>query len=62
MDSTDYGKLPIGFAMALAQNQAALEIFGTMPKEEKQIILDRAHGVRSEEEMHQLVSGLAAEH
>lgn len=55
----DFGKLPIGFAMALAQNQAAMEVFAAMPQDRKQTVLAQAHNVHSETEMHQLVSGLA---
>lgn len=55
----DFGKLPIGFSMALAQNQTAMEVFAAMPQTRKQAVLTQAHNVRSETEMHQLVSDLA---
>ena len=54
----DHGNLPIGFAMALAQNQTAMEKFGTMPELEKRSVISRAHSARSEAEMHQIVSSL----
>lgn len=57
----DFGKLPIGFAMALAQNQAAMAKFGQMSEDQKQTVLSRAHNARSETEMRQLVSGLAGD-
>lgn len=55
----DFAKLPIGFAMALAQNDAALQKFGTLPESEKQSIIARAHSARSEQEITQIVSGIA---
>lgn len=55
----DFAKLPIGFAMALAQNDAALQKFGTLPESEKQPIIARAHSASSEQEMTQIVSGIA---
>lgn len=57
----DFGGMPIGFAMALAQNQSAMEVFAGMAPSEKQAVLSQAHDVRSEAQMHQLVSGLAKE-
>ena len=56
----DFGKLPIGFAMALAQNQPAMEAFATMSQPQKQRVLTQAHNARSEAEMHQLVAGLVS--
>ena len=56
----EFGTLPIGFSMALAQNEAALNRFGTMTESEKQAILSRAHGARSEREMEQIVSSLVS--
>lgn len=55
----DFGKLPIGFAMALAQNQTAMEHFGTMSEAQRRAVLTRAHNARSETEMWQIVSGIA---
>ncbi len=52
----NYTELPVGFAMALAQNRAALEKFGTMPDTQKQQLIDRAHTAHSRREMHQLVA------
>lgn len=57
--------LPLGFAMALAQNPMALERFGTIPEQQKEEILRQAHDVGSKQEMYELVDGLAnhnAEH
>ena len=55
----DFAKLPIGFAMALAQNDAALRKFGTMTQQEKDSYIQKAHNAHSEQEMIQIVSGIA---
>lgn len=55
----DFGKLPIGFAMALAQNEAAMTKYATMPEAEKQSVISRAKAARSEQEMTQIVAGIA---
>lgn len=55
----DFYKVPIGFGMALSQNEAAMIRYAHLSKLEKQSILDRAHSVRSEQEMYSLVASLA---
>ena len=55
----DFYKVPIGFGMALAMNQPALNAYAAMTEEQKQTILDRAHNAQSEREMHDLVASLA---
>lgn len=55
----NYSELTVGFAMALAQNRAALEKFGAMSDTQKQQRVDRAHTARSRREMHDLVASLA---
>ena len=55
----DFGGMPIGFSMALAQDQAALEKYGLLTPPEKQAILAQAHSARSEEEMHKIVQTLS---
>ena len=54
----DFYKVPIGFGMALAMNHPAMEAYTAMTKQQKQEILNKAHNVRSEKEMHQLVSSI----
>ena len=54
----NYTELPVGFAMALAQNRAALEKFGAMTDSQKQQLIVRAHTARSRREMHQIVAEL----
>lgn len=51
-------ELPLGFGMALAQNEAAMQKFEGMTEAEKQAFLQRTHNVRSKAEMQQLVAGL----
>lgn len=55
----DFYKVPIGFGMALAVNEPAMNAYSAMTEEEKQEILNKAHNVRSEREMHDLVNSLA---
>lgn len=54
-------ELPLGFGMALAQNEAAMKKFESMTEPEKQAILQRTHSVNSKKEMQQLVSDLSAQ-
>ena len=55
----DFYKVPIGFGMALAQNEAAMLRYAQLDEQEKQSILDQAHNVHSEREMYSLVASLA---
>ncbi len=55
----DFYKVPIGFGMALAVNEPAMNAYSAMTEEQKQAILNKAHNVRSEQEMHDLVASLA---
>ena len=54
----DFYKVPIGFGMALAMNQPAMDAYAAMTEGQKQDVLDRAHNVRSEQEMQALVASL----
>ena len=56
----DFYKVPIGFGMALAMNQPAMNAYAAMTEQQKQAILNRAHNARSEKEMHDLVASLAS--
>lgn len=51
--------LPLGFGMALAQNEPAMRRFESMTEAEKRSVIERTHQVNSKQEMEQLVSGLA---
>lgn len=55
MDKID---LPVGFGMALAQNEQAMKEFEKLGDEEKNSFIDRTHNVRSKEEMQLLVDEL----
>lgn len=55
----DFYKVPIGFGMALAMNERAMNAYSAMTESQKQDILNKAHNVRSEKEMHSLVASLA---
>ena len=55
----DFCKVPIGFGMALAQNTAAMNRYSHLTEQQKQEILNKAHNVRSEKEMYDLVASLA---
>ncbi|MBP3683673.1 MAG: hypothetical protein J6J12_01750 [Oscillospiraceae bacterium] len=55
----DFYKVPIGFGMALAMNPVTLNAYSAMTEQQKQAILNKAHNARSEQEMHQIVDGLA---
>lgn len=51
--------LPLGFGMALAQNEPAMKRFESMTEAEKRSVIQRTHQVNSKQEMRQLVSQLA---
>ena len=55
----DLYELPLGFAMALAQNTPAYQRFGQMDKIQRQTYIDKAKHARSEREMEQIVAGIA---
>ena len=55
----DFYKVPIGFGMALAVNEPAMNAYSAMTEAQKQAIITKAHNVRSEKEMHDLVASLA---
>ena len=56
----DFAEVPIGFGMALAQNEEAVNAYAMMTKQQKNDILRRAYNARSEQEMHRIVSEIAA--
>ena len=57
----NFATVPIGFGMALAQNEKAVNAYAMMTKEQKNAILAKAHNARSQEEMHRIVLSIAAE-
>jgi pantoate kinase len=55
----DFYSVPIGFGLALSANTAAMNRYAHLTESQKQDILNKAHNVRSEKEMHDLVASLA---
>lgn len=53
-------EMPVGFAMALAQNPEAMQKFATLSEDKKQEIIAGTHSVKSKEEMHQYVNSLVS--
>ena len=54
----DFAKVPIGFGMALAQNEDAINRYAAMPEAQKKQVIERAHKARSEQEMRSIVNDL----
>lgn len=57
----DFYRVPIGFGMALAMNEPAMNAYAAMSEAQKRAILDRAHHARSEAEMHRIVAGIVTQ-
>lgn len=55
MDKTE---LPLGFGMALAQNEDAMHRFEMLSDSEKRAVIEKAHSVNSKSEMASLVRSL----
>lgn len=55
----DFYNIPIGFGLALSANTAAMNRYAHLTEQQKQDILNKAHNVRSEREMYDLVASLA---
>lgn len=53
-------ELPIGFAMALAMNEPAMKKFESLSPAEKETIVQQTHNVKSQQEMQQFVTNMAA--
>lgn len=52
-------ELPLGFGMALMQNEGALLRFNELSDTEKKRLLERTHNVSSKAEMRALVDSIA---
>lgn len=57
----DFQEVPIGFGMALAQNEKAVNAYAMMTQEQKNAILAKAHAAQSQEEMQQIIDRIAAQ-
>lgn len=55
----DFSQVPIGFGLALSSNTAAMNRYAHLNERKKQDVLDKAHRVRSNQEMYSLVADLA---
>ena len=55
----DFYKVPIGFGMALAQNEAAMIRYAQLSDRQKKNILNCANSIGTQEEMYSLVANLA---
>lgn len=53
-------ELPLGFGMALAQNEDAMQQFEALSDAEKQAIIQRTHSISSKQEMRQLVASIGS--
>ena len=53
-------ELPIGFAMALAMNPDAMQKFAALSEDQKRVIIEGTRSVKSRDEMHRYVNGLAS--
>ena len=51
-------ELPLGFGMALAQNEPAMEAFSPLSRSHQQSTLNQASHVHSKQEMRQLVNSI----
>ena len=54
----ELNEIPVGFAMALAMNPAAMQKFAALNEEQKQHIITGTHTVKSRDEMHRYVDSL----
>ena len=54
----EQNEMPVGFAMALAQNPEAMQRFAKLSEEEKHRVIAGTHAVQSRNEMHQYVNSL----
>ena len=54
----DFTKVPIGFGMALAMNEPALNAYAAMTEQQKQAVLRKAHNAQSRQEMQSIVESL----
>lgn len=50
--------LPLGFGMALAQNEQAMTYFANLTEEQKQSVITATHNIQSKQEMHNYVQNL----
>ena len=54
----DNEELPLGFGVALLQNQEAAQYFETLTAQERALIVEKTHSIQSKQEMKQFVNNL----
>jgi uncharacterized protein YdeI (YjbR/CyaY-like superfamily) len=54
-----WNSLPLGFGIALAQNELAMQRYAGLTEAEKEQIILRCKDAKSKEEMHKIVASLA---
>lgn len=62
MDTNNFANgdgIPMGFGMALAQNQKAMEYYATLSADEKLAIVSGTHNIHSKNEMQAYVQKLS---
>lgn len=52
-------ELPLGFSLALAQNQAAMEYFSSLSDTQKQQIINQTRNISSKSQMQEFIANLA---
>ncbi|NLT40554.1 MAG: hypothetical protein GXX89_08850 [Clostridiales bacterium] len=60
MDGLFDAGIPLGFGMALAQNEKALEYFSRLDPEQKKRVIDGTHTIGSKKEMRSYVDDLGS--
>lgn len=58
MDGKQKGGLPLGFGMALAQNEEAMQVFSSLSREGKKACIEKAKKASTKEEMAEIVNGI----
>lgn len=56
--SVDGNDIPLGMGQAFAHNLSALTVFASLTSAEQDALIRKAHSIRSEEEMEELVNGI----
>lgn len=59
MNQNPLRDLPMGFGMALMQNNAALQKYTAMDQSQQQKLLDHTHEIKSKSEMKAFVDSIA---
>ena len=58
MSLNPISELPMGFGMALVQNQSSLKYFEGLDSNEKQAVINKTHSINSKQEMKSFVDNL----